>query len=97
MGTSIWELLYGSFHLGASIWELLYASLYNALPVRYQCVTNALLSALPQCVTSLFISFAIETFNRVALEKVNLEILLLHDAIERFYCKTNEKGGNAVG
>ena len=55
MGTSIWELLYGSFHLGTSIWELLYASLYSALPMRYQCVTNALLSALPQCVTPLAI------------------------------------------
>ena len=97
MGASIWELLYGSFHLGASIWELLYASLYSALPVRYQCVTSALLSALPQCVTSLFISFTIESFNRLALEKVSLEILLLHDAIEGFYWKTNDKGGNALG
>ena len=47
--------------------------------MRYHCVTNALLSALPQCVTSLFIVFAIETLNRVALEKVSLE---------RLYCMT---------
>ena len=75
MGACIWERLYGNVYMGASIWELLYASLYNALPMRYHCVTNALLSALPQCVTSLFIVFAIETVNRVAVEKVSLEIL----------------------
>ena len=90
MRASIWEPLYGSLSMGASIWERLYGSFYmgtsicelvqcvtNALPLRYQCVT--------QC--SLVIVFAIETLNRVALEKISLETLYcmtrLNDSITK--------------